>query len=334
MRQHPHGPIRLLSSRIGILRKQFRGNFLSPAGIFDSFTYPLDVSYHLENHVFCITKKRDKRHQLEQESRAKLKLKLSDWIVNDLHPDYGLDLKVRMTDFPNTSEEDYRPVMPAGFFVQLKASKNFEGEGYVRQSIGTDFVETYWLSELPVVLVIYEKSTDEFYWRIIQDFYHEELKPNPDWLNQNSITVKIDRENKLTEGLKKFGTELLQSRFRINRRFSQKLDPDHVIDENLELDELWDSYEDYALKSSKAILEIGRRRVEEEKFEQANRLFEQFLSQLETSFFTPVLDARSIGSLFKLENLLFEGIQAIKSVQPSLVESVEGYLGRLVVLSV
>lgn len=139
-------------------------------------------------------RKKTSEQELERESQARFMEQFSDWIVNSHdEEDFGFDFEVRPT---GTSEDGHRDVSSQNFYVQLKASEEFEGDNTVSHTFHVDYlVDDCLLTPVPVVLFLYEQESGEFYWKILQEYCWEDLDKNHDgWRNQKYVTVKIERQ--------------------------------------------------------------------------------------------------------------------------------------------
>jgi hypothetical protein len=160
-----------------------------------------------------MTKKRTDNQKLEMRSRHRLKEQLLHFVVNDLHEDFGLDFEVRFTESKREGPEEISPV---SFYIQLKASEEFEGnESEIRYSLGIDFIETFWFSTVPVLLVFYSKKKDEFYYRVLQEFRRNDLENSKKvWEDQDTVKISVPKSNKIT-AKNDFERQIAQSALRI-----------------------------------------------------------------------------------------------------------------------
>lgn len=166
-----------------------------------------------------MTKERSDNQRLEDLSRAKAKAILSQFVVNDLENDFGLDLEVALTK----SGEERQTVQPQNFYIQLKSSHDYGSKDTIAEDVETDDLE-YWINQpVPVVLVAYSESTDELYWTVIQSHVWDVLnEENPGWRRQGTSRVRISRDRKLGD-LDDLEDTVLRTQNRIVRRQSRGL---------------------------------------------------------------------------------------------------------------
>lgn len=133
-------------------------------------------------------KKKPDEHVLEREAGSRLTYILSDWIINKHdEEDYGIDFVVK----PTTSEGEQ---FGTEIDIQLKSSEEYDGDTEVSQRIDTDALEDYMRSRKPVFLMVYERESDEIYWKLIQEYVWEAYGRDPStWRDQQTVTVRLDR---------------------------------------------------------------------------------------------------------------------------------------------
>ena len=127
----------------------------------------------------------------------------SEWILRDMKPDYGLDKELTIVE----GEDVTNKVV----WLQLKATEKLKRN---QKSISYDF-ETkhlrYWETcRLPVIILYWIKSKNEFYYLFAQRYINEMLSPEkPEWRNQKTVSVTFPLESKLvdTESLTALATE-------------------------------------------------------------------------------------------------------------------------------
>lgn len=122
----------------------------------------------------------------------------SDWVVNSHdEEDFGFDFEIRPTE---VGEDGFLEVSPQNFYLQLKSSERYEGEEVVSTTLPVDdLTDDYLKTPIPVVLAVYERASDEFYWIIIQEYCWNNLDTaHEGWRSQKSITLKLER-NRLIE---------------------------------------------------------------------------------------------------------------------------------------
>jgi len=300
-----------------------------------------------------MTKEKHSNQKLEQKSRAKLKTCFSGWIVNDIYQDFGLDMKIRFTESPSripsfqkieeklSEKEKYsfpetREVLPISCFVQLKASKEFDGEEVAKKSIDTDLIKTYRKSSLPVVLLLYEESSDNFYWEILQKFYDENIKKDLDWYNQESKQVEIPKENSFSADkdeesnpreLVKFANAIFRYRLKRVKKIHQRTKPgdgyayldsrDKVI-----------QYYDNSVKSADSIIAAAFDKLESEEYSDkvVLKYLDNALETLEIHFNGDMFEVPQdgYGLLFDFEDVLLRGKKiALELEDQDLLERIE-----------
>lgn len=132
------------------------------------------------------------KEESEKYSRGRFESTFSEWIVNSRdEEDFGFDFEVRVTE----SDEDLFVITPSNFFVQLKASEEFENDESVYWDLDVEFlVDDCLQSPIPVVLMIYERASDEFYWCVLQSRCWDGFDDNKQrWREQQTVRVRIDR---------------------------------------------------------------------------------------------------------------------------------------------
>lgn len=155
-----------------------------------------------------MAKKRSKNQKLEELSKSKLRTLLSDWIVNELSNDFGIDFEVRLC---SSMDSDIQEVSKSSFYIQLKSSLLIEDFHDLDIDDWTLFVS----QELPVVLIKYCEKTDIFYWEIIQTYVWDILeRSDPNWKMRKSKRLKF--KNKL-ENLETIKYNILDAQKRIVR---------------------------------------------------------------------------------------------------------------------
>ncbi len=136
--------------------------------------------------------KRSREHVLEEESRLAFRARLpKEWIVRDKRPDYGIDAEVEIVEEERITNKI--------LWFQIKATeKTKRPEGEVSLRMKTKHLKYYQSCRLPVVLLYWIKSQNDFYYLFVQRFIHEELSAaSPEWRKQNTVTVKFSPESKL-----------------------------------------------------------------------------------------------------------------------------------------
>jgi hypothetical protein len=133
-----------------------------------------------------------REHTLENESRLAFKNFIpSNWLIEDIRHDYGLDMIVMVVD--------EQTVTSNAFFVQIKATDSIPSSStYVSLSINTKNLLYYETCRFPVLIVYYLKPKNFLYYLIAQKYIKEHLSVNkPNWRNQKTNTIIFTRESRL-----------------------------------------------------------------------------------------------------------------------------------------
>lgn len=157
----------------------------------------------------------------------------SDFVINELDEDFGLDFQATVTE---ELDDEYQEVGPINFFIQLKSSQSFGDENLAIAKFDADTVDLklYLQQSLPVVLVLYDVDKDEFYWTIIQEYIWDTLKEDtPDWRNQDGNRIKVEKDQTFDD-LDQLRTAILKAQNRILRRQNMALE----LGEGLRIDDL------------------------------------------------------------------------------------------------
>lgn len=133
-------------------------------------------------------------HQLGDKAHGYISQVFLDegWTVNDIQPDYGEDMLVRIFN-----KEYSRPLY---FFVQSKGCKNISDllvkhERFISYPLKKSHIEDWKHFLEPVILAIWDEKTKVIYWQIIQ----EAIKKSTINKGQREIKVYIPIENVLTK---------------------------------------------------------------------------------------------------------------------------------------
>lgn len=139
--------------------------------------------------------KRPRAHILEDLSRSKLSEVFSSvgWTVQNLDQDYGEDILVRI--FENGE------ATPWSFFIQLKSTDNIDKyvsrDGKeVQYPIKTDHAQHWERFWEPVILVVFDASSQVSYWGIIQNILEKQQSHQKSF---KSFKIKIPTDNILDE---------------------------------------------------------------------------------------------------------------------------------------
>lgn len=95
------------------------------------------------------------QHELEDQSRTTFRALVQPWVFRDKNPDYGIDGEVELFSIEKKATGDQ-------FLVQLKATDQLRGKP--RISLAIEWIEYYRSLELPVLLAIWVRNTNQFYW--------------------------------------------------------------------------------------------------------------------------------------------------------------------------
>jgi len=143
-------------------------------------------------------KRKGRNHELERYSRGRLRMTLSEWVVNSLDEDYAFDFEVRPTEGfeADTRDRHGDQVLPSPFYIQLKASEGFGDSESVWHDFATDFlVEDCLQASIPVVLVVCDRSREELYWTVIQRYCWDVLDTDHEgWREQDTKRIHVDRD--------------------------------------------------------------------------------------------------------------------------------------------
>lgn len=170
------------------------------------------LSYHLgsrpklfkvQNHShykWRLTMKRTKKHVLETESRRALENLLPpEWIFRTKRPDYGIDIEIEIVE----DEELTNKVL----WVQLKATEDVR-KGKISYKIKTSHLKYYEGCRLPVLILLWTKSENEFYYLFTQKYIREKLSvKNPSWRKQKTVVIKFDSKLSTTKDLQSIATD-------------------------------------------------------------------------------------------------------------------------------
>ena len=140
-----------------------------------------------------IYRRQTDEHLIEAKSREQFKLALLEfeWISQEISPDYGEDLQVRIFENGNPTGND--------FLVQLKGTDDCEK---YRLKSTKDFSYPIDLANLiqwrgynvPVILVLWDIKTKIGYWACTKTYINGELDKNPDWLENLSNAKEPTRK--------------------------------------------------------------------------------------------------------------------------------------------
>jgi tetratricopeptide (TPR) repeat protein len=135
---------------------------------------------------------RPSSHTLENESRLAFRNLLPPaWIVRDKVPDYGIDMEVDIVEGKKVTNKV--------LWIQIKST---EGKGHpcetVHYSMKTKHLKHYEGCPLPVLILLWIKSENSFYYLFAQRFIREELSAtDPDWRKKKTNTIGFHEDSKL-----------------------------------------------------------------------------------------------------------------------------------------
>jgi tetratricopeptide (TPR) repeat protein len=141
---------------------------------------------------------------LEEESRrAFINLLPPAWIHRDKNPDYGIDMEVEIVEGSKVTNEV--------FWVQLKSTENIaHSDGVVPYSMETKHLKYYEGCRLPVVILLWVKPENTFYYLFAQRYIREKLsKDDPNWRTQKTKTIELPANLRLKDAdkLKEIATD-------------------------------------------------------------------------------------------------------------------------------
>ncbi len=164
-----------------------------------------------------MSKKRTIQQISETEAKGKLISLLSEWIVNPLENDFGIDFEVRIADNIDSKMQE---VSEISFYIQNKSSINSQNEQAV-EDLDMDDWELYLGQRIPVLLVKYDVNEKLFYWGVTQDYAWDVLdKMDSNWKRQKFKRILLTKKLTDLNILKKAITE---SQKKITRHHSLNL---------------------------------------------------------------------------------------------------------------
>lgn len=207
--------------------------------------------------------KRDRAQQLDKQGEAYVEGVLSEFIVNRVDNDFGIDFDVTLTS--SEDDGDLQEVTGSHFFIQLKSSQQFGDGDSVYWDLDTEKLKLYLEKPVPVLIVIYDHTVEEAYWLVVQEFIWDDLRQhNPDWRSQGTVRIRIDRSQTLDD-TDRIETAVNRVYNRIVRTESRSLNigegiaftPDDFdeLDEQIETDRL--SYKGHLLQKTRELLKRG-----------------------------------------------------------------------------
>jgi hypothetical protein len=138
-------------------------------------------------------KQRTRQQILEQESKGKISLLLSDWILNDLPNDFGFDYDVRVTEI-NPEKPDKQLVTGLSFYIQLKSTDANCEDGFFQDLSVTD-INLFLENSIPVVLVKYYSKCTTILYEIIHSYVWDVLDhDDPKWREDAGKRIKLTKK--------------------------------------------------------------------------------------------------------------------------------------------
>lgn len=170
---------------------------------------------------------RTRAHELEDLAKARLVefFAKTGWTVETLSKDYGEDFFVRIFEQGNAT--------PFGFFVQSKATDSLDryksvDSTYFSYPVTTKHLEHWDRFWEPVLLTLFDASTGNVYWQIIQSWFQKLSEQRRITIKKRvSVSVHIPAANLLgNSGLDKI-KQMTVARF--NRFENEQVGANHLI---------------------------------------------------------------------------------------------------------
>ena len=141
-----------------------------------------------------------------------------EWSVNDVQKDYGWDLLVTITS-EGTLDQD--------FLVQMKGSEHpdyVDNDRAVTQVLKTATVRWLLDKPMPIMLCICDtrKPAKPVYWVWLNESVKEIEKKSPDWLQQQTITVRVPTSQTIDKSCKE-QIETYVREFCVNLNISKEI---------------------------------------------------------------------------------------------------------------
>lgn len=219
-----------------------------------------------------MVKERSSNQKISQISQGKFTAILSDWVVNPLTNDFGLDYDVRICS--NFSKKKKQDVTSTSFYVQLKSTSDpCVPEPF--HDLDVDDINLFVNQGIPVVLIKYYEKCDQFHWVIIQPYVWDVLdREDPDWSNKSNKRIRLP--NRLDD-LNELESQVLEAQKRIARHQVAEL----KFGEGLDSAEL-EKFKERTSKELKVVtLNLASKRTKSGEFEGAKKLLEEVASSSE-----------------------------------------------------
>jgi len=122
-----------------------------------------------------------------------------EWVINEAKSDYGWDIRVSISRERILSED---------FLIQLKGSEKpsyIDNDTAVAQILETATVDWLRIKTIPTMICICDtgKEAKPLYWVWLNESLKEIEKKNPDWLRQETITLRVPLTQRIDESFKK-----------------------------------------------------------------------------------------------------------------------------------
>lgn len=136
-----------------------------------------------------------KEQQLENESKVAFRSLLlpTGWIIRDKNPDVGIDMEI---EFVKGEEVENRLL-----WVQIKATESMEStNGTIPFRMETKHLKYYENAQLPVIILLWRKTENAFYYLFAQQYIHEKLSADDtEWRTKQTKTISFPGDSKLQD---------------------------------------------------------------------------------------------------------------------------------------
>lgn len=212
-----------------------------------------------------MVKKRSSKQRYSELSAAKLEVELNEWILSK-PVDYGIDFEVRICE---AFDDDMQRVTESTFGIQLKETVEDRSRPY--WDLETDDLLFFIGQSVPVLLVLYIKPKDCFYWVISQSYVWDELsKTDPNWRLKKQKRIFFPEK---LDSLEKLRGELQDVQNKIYRKKVNSLD----IGEGIEFGEAKQHYERSLKEAKNAAFQVAIGDILIGNHESAMSTFEEIL---------------------------------------------------------
>lgn len=124
--------------------------------------------------------------------------KPNNWVVNEIHNDYGIDYQVEVFD----SDGESTSII---FYVQLKGQESINiDNNKIKFVFKTERLKDYVTKNvLPVFLILVDVTNKKIFWLFLQKYVNEILNENkPNWVNQKNVTIYLPKNNIFVKDIK------------------------------------------------------------------------------------------------------------------------------------